>query len=318
MHIAGAELRGGDIITRSSMSTRISHRIALALFVLIAAFALMFGTSVIVKQLSSATPFARAQSATLGCLSGDAWSDNIGWIDFQCPNVTVQNDGTITGAGWANPSDDVAGSNNIGWISFNAADTAVCGSPAKLTGTTIAGWARALSADNNGWDGCISLGGTAGDSSSYGVTLPSGTSVSGDLVGNAWGSDVVGWTSFNCNAGGPTQNNICGTSNYKVAFTPTAQPPSPLAITSFYASPKRVRAGNISTLYYKVTSPPASCSIVGVTATTTPYSVVVNPTDGVLGSIATNAITANTLFTLTCGSLSASVTVGIVPVYQEK
>jgi hypothetical protein len=109
------------------MSNRILHRIVFAPVAVVAVVAVVFGTSIILKQFSPATPFARAQSSSLGCLGGDAWSDNIGWIDFQCSNVTVQNDGTITGAAWANPSDDVAGSNNIGWISFNSADTAVCG-----------------------------------------------------------------------------------------------------------------------------------------------------------------------------------------------
>jgi hypothetical protein len=256
--------------------------------------------------------------ASLGCLSGDAWSDNIGWIDFQCPNVVVQNDGTITGAAWANPSDDVAGTQNIGWISFNAADTASCGTGgAKITGTALSGWAKAISADNNGWDGCIRLSGTAGDGSSYGITLPGGTSASGDLAGNAWGSDVVGWISFNCNAGGPTQNNICATSNYKVTFTTTAQPPPPppppLAITRFYANPTRVRKGGTSTLYYTVASPPASCSITGSNG----FSATVSPVDGVQGTIASNAISANTSFTITCGSMSAGATVGIVPTYQE-
>jgi hypothetical protein len=297
------------------MINRILHRIVSSLFVAAGVAALVFGASIVLKHLSPATPFARAQSSSLGCLSGDAWSDNIGWIDFQCPNVVVQNDGTITGAAWANPSDDGAGTNNIGWISFNAADTASCGAGgAKITGTTLSGWAKAISADNNGWDGCISL---SGSSPAYGVTLPGGTSASGDLAGNAWGSDVVGWISFNCNTGGPTGNNICATSNYKVTFTTTAAPPPPQAITSFYANPARVRSGSASTLYYTVASPPASCAITGVTSTTTVFSMSVAPVNGVQGTVTTNPITANTSFTITCGSVSASVNVGIVPTYQE-
>jgi hypothetical protein len=235
------------------MSNRISHRLLYSLFAAVAVVALVSSAFLVLKDISTAPPFARAQSASLGCLSGDAWSDNVGWIDFQCSNVTVQNDGTVTGAAWANPSDDVAGTNNIGWISFNAADTASCGTGgAKIAGTALSGWAKAISADNNGWDGCISLSGTADDGSSYGVTLPGGTVASGNLAGNAWGSDVVGWISFNCSAGGPSQSNICATSNYAVTFTTTAQPPPALAITSFYANPTRVSKGNTSTLYYTV------------------------------------------------------------------
>jgi hypothetical protein len=285
------------------MSNRILHyRTVRSLVALVAVAALASSAFLVLKDISTGTPFARAQSSSLGCLSGDAWSDNIGWIDFQCSNVTVQNDETITGAAWANPSDDVAGSNNIGWISFNAADTAACGAPATLTGATITGWAKAISADNNGWDGCISL---SGSSPAYGVTLPGGTSISGDLAGNAWGSDVVGWISFN----GTATNG----SAYKVTFTTTAQPPPPLAITRFYANPTRVRKGNASTLYYTVASPPASCSITG----TNGFSTTVNPVDGVQGTIATNAISAKTVFTITCGTASAGATIGIVPTYQE-
>jgi len=124
----------------------------------------------------------------------------------------------------------------------------------------------------------------------------------------------VGWISFNCNAGGPTQNNVCATTNnYKVTFTTTAQPSSPLTITSFYANPTRMRKGNTSTLYYTVASPPVSCSITGSNG----FSTTVSPVDGVQGIIATNAISSNTSFTITCGSVSASVIVDIDPIYQE-
>jgi hypothetical protein len=116
---------------------------------------------------------------------------------------------------------------------------------------------------------------------------------SGDLAGNAWGSDVVGWISFNCNAGGPTQNNICTTSSYKVTFTTTGSPPTPpppQAITSFYANPTRVRKGGTTTQYYTVASPPALCTITG----TNGFSATVSPVDGAQGTIATNVISANT------------------------
>src|SRR5665647_1957867 len=108
------------------MSNRFSPHIVRTLVAFVIVAALASSALLVLKDVSTAPPFARAQSSSLGCLSGDAWSDNVGWIDFQCPNVVVQNDGTITGGAWANPSDDTAGSNNIGWISFNAADTASC------------------------------------------------------------------------------------------------------------------------------------------------------------------------------------------------
>jgi hypothetical protein len=261
---------------------------------------------------------ALAQSSNLGTLSGYAWSDNLGWISFSGSNyqVVVQSDGTLAGYAWANPSDDGDVSNNIGWISFNAADTASCGSPATLSGTTITGWAKAIAADNNGWNGCISL---SGSSPAYGVTLGStGSSQSGLLDGYAWGDNTVGgWISFNCDTGGPTDTNpatnICGTSNYSVLYT-TNTPQVPLGINSFFASPSRVNKGETTTLKYTVANPPASCTITGANG----FSANVSPVDSVQGSIATNAINSNTNFTMTCGSVSSTITVGLIPVYIEQ
>jgi hypothetical protein len=98
-----------------------------------------------------------------------------------------------------------------------------------------------------------------------------------------------------------------------VTFTTTAQPPPPLTIVSFYANPTRVRKGGTSTLYYPVTSPPASCTITGSNG----FSAQVSPVNGVQGAIATNAISAQTNFTITCGGISSGVKVSIVPTYQE-
>jgi hypothetical protein len=51
----------------------------------------------------------------------------------------------------------------------------------------MTGWAKAIAADGNGWDGWISFAGTG-----YGPTL-SGS----NITGYAWGSDVVGWIDMN-------------------------------------------------------------------------------------------------------------------------
>lgn len=250
------------------------------------------------KQGTPASPLAHAQSTDLGCLAGYAWSDNIGWIDFTCSNVPVRSDGKIEGYAWANPSDDVAGSNNIGWISFNSADTAPCGSAARISGTALSGWAKALSADGNGWDGCISL---SGSSPAYGVTVPGGTDSSGGLAGYAWGSDVVGWIDFT-----PTAYN-------GVAFTRTV-PVAPALSVTLTANPQRVAKGKTTTLTYLVASPPPE----GCTLSGNGYSgPVIYPISGVEGTVESNAIDSNTKFTLTCGSASASATVGNLPVYIE-
>lgn len=138
-------------------------------------------------------------------VSGWAWSETIGWISFNSTNqgsgagygITVDGTGAISGYAW---------SEHAGWISFN--DTAGCpSSPCQpvLNSSTgeISGWAKALAADGNGWDGWIHLRG-----SNYGVFA---TGCSWD--GYAWGSDVVGWIHFR----GPTYG-VAGSGNG--CFTP--------------------------------------------------------------------------------------------------
>ena len=123
-------------------------------------------------------------------IAGYAWSDNIGWIDLNCSNsgvcgtnpfgLSINASGVISGYAW---------SDSIGWISANSSDLTGCPSgpcTVTLTGGVLSGWLKALSADNNGWDGWISLSG-----SGYGPTVTNGL-----FSGYAWGSDVVGWVSF--------------------------------------------------------------------------------------------------------------------------
>jgi hypothetical protein len=93
---------------------------------------------------------------------------------------------------------------------------------------------------------------------------------------------------------------------------------APPTIINFYGSPARVRKGTPATLYYKVTSPPSICTVVGVDgAGTNSFIAPVSPQDGVLGHLTTTAVNANTRFTLTCGTVSLSTAVGITPVFQE-
>lgn len=144
-------------------------------------------------------------------VSGWAWSENIGWISFNCTNsgtcatsnygVTVAPNGDFSGYAW---------SENIGWISFNSSDTQNCPSvpcKAKLKNDgSMEGWGKALAADNNGWDGWIHLSGTAQDASPYGVF------VNGcGYDGYAWGSEVIGWMRFRgTNYGVIGTGNACG------------------------------------------------------------------------------------------------------------
>jgi hypothetical protein len=174
---------------------------------------------------------AGVEAGTAQNASGYAWSENIGWISFNCTDggtcggvdygVNVRSDNYLEGYAW---------SENIGWISFNLADT---GAPpgqydysnqgfiAKLQNNgQLQGWARALGgmADpNDGWDGWIKLYKHPSDGGpDYGVTYNSTTK---EFSGFAWGSDVVGWASFNCSDLG-----ACGSSNYKVIANINAPP----------------------------------------------------------------------------------------------
>ncbi len=129
-------------------------------------------------------------------VTGYAWSDTIGWIDFNCQNsgtcgasnfgVAIANDGTFSGCAW---------SANVGWVSASANDLLGCPSgtcTARMQDLALRGWMKVLSANDpqsGGWDGFISLSGT---SPTYGPTLASST-----LSGYAWGDTNVGWVSFN-------------------------------------------------------------------------------------------------------------------------
>ena len=134
-------------------------------------------------------------------LSGYAWSSNIGWISFT-PSTNGNNQITIDSSGYLKGADGVspgyAWSSSIGWIKFGGLSNfppgaGTTGDNAKYNFSTgaITGWARALSADGNGWDGWISLSGT-----NYGITSGTPSSGGAPLSGYAWGSDVVGWIDF--------------------------------------------------------------------------------------------------------------------------
>lgn len=130
---------------------------------------------------------------------GRAWSENIGWINFNCTNfdscgnvnygVTIASAGNISGRAW---------SEHIGWISFDQTSgcpTAPCQANRNPKSGELVGWARAcagtlsgdcLGPNADGWDGWIHLKGPG-----YGV-LAHGC----EWRGRAWGSRVIGWINF--------------------------------------------------------------------------------------------------------------------------
>ena len=166
----------------------------------------------------------QAQTASSSALTGWAWSDNIGWISFSgnspAYGLTEDGSGNLSGYAW---------SDGVGWIKFGGLTGFPSGSGTTNSNATIDssntlhGWARAcagtapgdcssMTSRTDGWDGWISLDGT-----NYGVNFASGN---GQYSQSAytWGSDVIGWITFNpfnlsttSNPGGcdPSQE-VCG------------------------------------------------------------------------------------------------------------
>ena len=168
-------------------------------------------------------PLKNARAGSSDNVSGWAWSENIGWISFNCTNngcpganygVKVSTStGIFSGYAW---------SENVGWINFAPAGTypaspnyQACldlpGSGQTCDGVgdyMISGWVRACSVFQSGcsgalatstvrgdWDGWIKLRGT-----NYGLSLDTGVN---EVDNWSWGGDdvtttaVIGWVSFN-------------------------------------------------------------------------------------------------------------------------
>jgi len=164
--------------------------------------------------------FGKAKAGTTDNVSGWAWSENIGWISFNCLNLGTC--GAVNYGVNINPSTGIfsgyAWSENIGWLTFNESELSGCPvSPCRAwidSSNNVQGWARAL-AYGGGWDGWIRLRDT-----NYGVWLDTSTSPQ-EFRNWAWSDMVIGWISFNCK-----NQNSCTTSNYKVFLTtPLNQPP---------------------------------------------------------------------------------------------
>jgi PKD repeat protein len=178
---------------------------------------------------------------------GWAWSDNIGWISFNCYNDyngtggmgdTMENRcaGHDYGVRIATSTGIISGdaySDNIGWISFDATDTAgcplaPCAAQVAMSGAQkgqVSGWARALNSIGTDY-GWIKL-----RDALYGVDIDTST---GHFNHYAWGGGtttstaVIGWVSSNCAEGGAGRSDICATSDYYIWTDPSIfnTPPS--------------------------------------------------------------------------------------------
>ncbi|HQT82918.1 MAG TPA: PKD domain-containing protein [Candidatus Paceibacterota bacterium] len=173
-------------------------------------------------------------NASAMSLSGYAWSSNTGWISFSGPGYGVSEDsvsGALSGYAW---------SSNIGWISFNASDGSHPAPAVNFVTGKVTGWALACAAfanknacsgaldgNSGGWDGWISLSGTASDGSSYGMVQ----SPTCGWTGYAWGSTPVGWISASGTATNGSTYGVTGSSQAicagQIVTTCTGSPASP-------------------------------------------------------------------------------------------
>ncbi len=275
-----------------------------------------------------------------GNVTGWAWSDTIGWISLNasdtgtCTNtnygLTIAADGTMSGYMW---------NENVGWVSANAADLTGCPTApctARMNQYAMQGWMKVLSANDaqsGGWDGFISLSG-----SGYGPTL----ATSGGLIsGYAWGDMNTGWVSFGAASAPITTTwtpqcaNIysCSDSTHRVnsctGATPVAcaaglicsggacvTPPAPSAAIGgdLKATPQLIRPGGTTVISWNIQNA-TTCSV------TEDNTAINDSWTGVTGSKTTSAISAQTIYTLSCtgagGTLTQTTTVTQNPNWKE-
>ncbi len=247
---------------------------------------------------------------------GWAWSDDIGWISFNCTNdnscgtvdygVTENTNGTLVGYAW---------SPEVGWIQFGGLSGFPTGSGttaanATVSGGNLTGWAKAISADGNGWDGWISL---AGSSPTYGVTL-SGNA----FVGYAWAGGDVGWISFNAASGvsGSCGVAYCG----GVALSSSANLDAQAPLGTSIAGNGNVPYGTVANLVYTLNNISGdTCSLSKTSSGGTAFTTVTGITSS--GSAATQGLTTGAYtFNVNClsgsnsvASSSVSFTIGAQP-----
>lgn len=147
-------------------------------------------------------------------VSGWGWSDTVGWVSFSCEDsgtcgsidygVEVDGSGFLSGYAW---------SSNIGWVTFNSDELSGCPQPAcnaRVDDGKLKGWAKALAANGNGWDGFISLSSETDGSTrahTYGPTVMETESDAKTFEGFVWGGDVVGWMQLGLNPYEPAECN---------------------------------------------------------------------------------------------------------------
>ena len=179
---------------------------------LIALSIVVLGTSLslMIVYFEQSQMIKKVEASSGDNVSGYAWSENFGWISFNCSNdsscgtidygVNVDSDtGNFSGYAWGA---------NTGWIDFSPVgpypeDPQNFVNYNSVTGV-VTGWAKFLSLGDDGW---LKMSGAWNN----GVAIDS----NGDFYGYAWNGNSddsgVGWISFNC-----LDSGICATSNYVV------------------------------------------------------------------------------------------------------
>jgi len=182
--------------------------------------------AVVLLAVTFGVHFAVAQGLGPYPVQGWSWSSNIGHIKF---NHTATTDVQVDSSGYFS---GYAFSSHVGFIKFGGLSGFPTGSGtiadnAKVNLTTgkLTGWARACAATvkggdplvpgdcssmqsrTDGWDGWISLSGDTNNGGTYGVVM---NTANGDFSQFAWGSDVVGWVSFNSGLSKSTCTGGCG------------------------------------------------------------------------------------------------------------
>lgn len=211
-----------------------------------------------------------------------------GWISFNCYNdydndgvledncapdygVNInENTGGFSGEAWVGGGEeggvDVP---MLGWLSFDRSETGNppaapfdTGDPtdsiASLDFQTgqVFGWMKALAADGTGWDGWIKLGGdTGGTWPTYGGEQVSVNLDTKRFCGWAWGSDVVGWVSFNvfcdeCDDDPFPDGDGVVDDDAPAGCAPPGTPMPPFPIVDINFSPKGSELNPVDTFYY--------------------------------------------------------------------
>ena len=200
-------------------------QIGLRLLIVAVVFAIVLGLNSLIYKKSGNIQIQPVQAGESDNVFGFAWSENVGWVSFNCKNNNtcetvdygVNIDlatGELSGHAW---------SENLGWISFNRLETNDPPSPPYKGSGAIAkynynkqeldGWFRVLSAcdavpcadsgpgvNSGGWDGWIRFcdDGVANCSGPNQIATIDGE---GNWHGWAWSDAVVGWLSFNSEEG---------------------------------------------------------------------------------------------------------------------